>query len=151
MVRQSDEVGLFGLTMTYSGHPVAAAVAREAIRIYEEDDIPARVRRLQTPFLGGLHALADHVLVGQVRGAGLLAGVELVRDKATHQPFERGDRAGPLCAEFAEKHGLIVRAIGDTIAFCPPLVINENEIAELLRRFSMALDDTAAALSMANL
>ena len=150
MARQSDELGIFGLTMTYSGHPVAAAVAREAIRIYEEGDIPARVRRLETPFLGGLRKLASHSLVGEVRGKGLLAGVELVRDKRTHEPFARSQRVGPLCAELAEKHGLIVRAIGDTIAFCPPLVINEHEISELLTRFKTALDETAAALSPIN-
>jgi 4-aminobutyrate--pyruvate transaminase len=150
MARQSDELGIFGLTMTYSGHPVAAAVAREAIRIYEEGDIPARVRRLETPFLGGLRKLASHSLVGEVRGKGLLAGVELVRDKRTHEPFARSQRVGPLCAELAEKHGLIVRAIGDTIAFCPPLVINEHEISELLTRFKTALDETAAAISQIN-
>lgn len=147
VARQSDDLGIFGLTLTYSGHPVAAAVAREAIRIYEEQDIPARTRRLETPFLGGLRKLADHALVGDVRGRGLLAGMELVRDKKTHASFQRGHRVGPLCAEMAEKHGLIVRAIGDTIAFCPPLVIDEQEISEILARFKTALDETATALS----
>jgi 4-aminobutyrate--pyruvate transaminase len=147
MARQSDELGMFGMTMTYSGHPVAAAVAREAIRIYEEEDIPARVRRLEVPFLGGLRKLASHPLVGDVRGRGLLAGVELVRDKKTHEPFASSHRVGPRCADIAEQNGLIVRAIGDTIAFCPPLIIAEHEIAELLKRFAAALDETATALA----
>jgi 4-aminobutyrate--pyruvate transaminase len=147
MVRQSDEVGVFGLTMTYSGHPVAAAVAREAIRIYEEERIPSRVRRLELQFLGGLGELAAHPLVGDVRGKGLLAGVELVSNKETRIPFDRKQGVGTLCTAHAETQGLIVRAIGDTIAFCPPLVINEEEIAELLCRFRRALDATMADLA----
>jgi 4-aminobutyrate---pyruvate transaminase len=146
MVRQSDELGMFGLTMTYCGHPVAAAVAREAIAIYEDEGIPARVRRLEGQFLGGLRQLERHPLVGDVRGRGLLAGVELMRDKATRASFDAKQRVGALCAQYAEQRGLIVRAIGDTIAFCPPLIISEEEIGELLTRFEAALDDTVAAI-----
>lgn len=147
MARQSDELGSFGLTMTYCGHPVASAVAREAIRIYEEEDFPARVRRLEAPFLGGLRRLATHPLVGEVRGLGLLAGVELVRDKNTHEPFAKTQKIGAICAALCEKHGLMLRAIGDTLALCPPLVISETEIEELLARLRLALDETAATLS----
>jgi len=149
IARQSDELGVFGLTMTYCGHPVATAVAREAIRIYEEEDFPARVRQLEPSFLGGLRKLESHPLVGEVRGKGLLAGVELVRDKATREPFARTQKIGAICASIAEKHGLILRAIGDTLALCPPLVISETEIAELLKRLRTALDETAATLSRA--
>ncbi len=147
IARQSDELGSFGLTMTYCGHPVASAVAREAIRIYEEEDFPARVRRLEAPFLGGLRGLASHPLVGEVRGLGLLAGVELVRDKNTHEPFAKNQKIGAICAALCEKHGLMLRAIGDTLALCPPLVISETEIEELLARLRLALDETAATLS----
>lgn len=147
MARQSDELGSFGLTMTYCGHPVASAVAREAIRIYEEEDFPARVRRLEAPFLGGLRGLATHPLVGEVRGLGLLAGVELVRNKNTHEPFAKNQKIGAICAALCEKHGLMLRAIGDTLALCPPLVISETEIEELLARLRLALDETAATLS----
>ena len=147
IARQSDELGSFGLTMTYCGHPVASAVAREAIRIYEEEDFPARVRRLEAPFLGGLRGLASHPLVGEVRGLGLLAGVELVRDKNTHEPFANNQKIGAICAALCEKHGLMLRAIGDTLALCPPLVISETEIEELLARLRLALDETAATLS----
>jgi 4-aminobutyrate--pyruvate transaminase len=150
MLRQSDKLGLFGLTMTYSGHPVAAAVAREAIRIYEDEDIPARVRALEPAFLGGLKALAAHPLVGDVRGRGLLAGVELMQDRQARAPFDPAQRVGPLCAEMAERRGLIVRAIGDTISLCPPLIISEAEIAQLIARLRGALDDTLAALQTAS-
>ncbi len=126
--RQSGELGLFGLTMTYSGHPVASAVALETLKIYEEERIVDHVRDLAPAFLGGLQALSSHPQVKEVRGIGLLAGVEL----ATGQ--------GRECARFAEEEGLIVRAIGDTIAFCPPLVISASEVDELHRRFARALD-----------
>ncbi|MCC7346872.1 MAG: aminotransferase class III-fold pyridoxal phosphate-dependent enzyme [Variibacter sp.] len=147
MMRQSDELGVFGLTLTYSGHPVAAAVAREALRIYEEEAMPARVRALEPKFLGGLRALSDHPLVGDVRGRGLLAGVELVADKATHAPFDKALGVGPLCAQLCEERGLILRAIGDTLALCPPLVISEAEIETLLARLRAALDATADAIA----
>jgi 4-aminobutyrate--pyruvate transaminase len=148
-VRQSDEIGVFALSMTYSGHPVSAAVACEALRIYEEEDICGRVRRLEPVLFDGLRALAGHLLVGEVRGRGLIAGVELVSDNATREPFARTAGAGRLCAEHAQRHGLIVRAIGDTISLCPPLIISEAEIAELLARLRAALDDTADELSQA--
>ncbi len=149
IARQSDEMGVFGLTMTYSGHPVAAAVALETLNIYDEMDITARVRKLETPFLGGLNRLLEHPLVGEVRGRGLLAGVELMpvkREAETRTRFDPRMKVGALCARIAEEHGLIVRAIGDTIAFCPPLIINEDEISEMLARFKNALDETAQAL-----
>jgi 4-aminobutyrate---pyruvate transaminase len=146
MVRQSDEVGLFGLTLTYSGHPVGAAIAREAIAIYEEEDIPVRCRRLEPQFLSMLRSLESHPLVGEVRGIGLIGAVELVRCKQTRSAFNRAERVGARCAEFAAEEGLLVRAIGDTIAICPPLVISETEISQLADRLSRALDRTAAHL-----
>jgi 4-aminobutyrate--pyruvate transaminase len=126
--RQSGELGLFGLTMTYSGHPVASAVALETIKIYEELDIVDHVRRMSPILLDGLKDLQSHPLVKEVRGIGLLAGVELVANY------------GSECARIAEEEGVIVRAIGDTIAFCPPLIISELEVKELLKRFTKALN-----------
>ena len=142
----SDDVGVFGLSLTYSGHPVAAAVACEAVRIYEEQDIPARVRALEPHFFAGLRKLGNHPLVGEVRGRGLIAGLELVQDKTTRRPFDRALGVGRACVVHAEEHGLLVRAVGDTITLCPPLIISEAEIAELLARVKAALDDTAADL-----
>jgi 4-aminobutyrate--pyruvate transaminase len=116
------------MTMTYSGHPVASAVALETLKIYEEERIVEHVRAVSPDFLGGLHALSDHAMVKEVRGIGLLAGVELVAGR------------GRECARLAEEEGLIVRAIGDTIAFCPPLIISAAEVQTLLQRFTRALD-----------
>jgi 4-aminobutyrate--pyruvate transaminase len=144
IAEESDRVGVFGLSFTYSGHPVSAAVAREALRIYEDEDIVGHVRAMEPHFQGGLRALLDHPLVGEVRGKGLVAGVELVRDKETGEAFDPADAVGPFCNQRAEDHGLIVRAIGDTISFCPPLIITADEIEEMIARFRLALDDTLA-------
>lgn len=126
--RQSGELGLFGLTMTYSGHPVASAVALETLKIYEELQIVDHVQQVGPSLVSGLMNLRSHSLVKEVRGIGLLAGVELTPNY------------GAKCARIAEEEGLIVRAIGDTIAFCPPLIISELEVQELLKRFTNALN-----------
>ena len=95
------------------------------------------------PFLlNGLRELSYHPLIGEIRGKGLLAGVELVANKKTKKPFDPKLGVGKFCAERAEHHGLIIRAIGDTISFCPPLIIKENEIALMISLFKKALDDT---------
>jgi 4-aminobutyrate--pyruvate transaminase len=149
MLAQSEKLGVLGLTMTYSGHPVSTAVAREALRIYEEQDIPGRVRRLESRFLGGLRAVGEkHAIVGEVRGKGLLAGVELARDKTGKAPFPREMKVGPTAQVIGETHGLMFRAIGDTLAFCPPLIISESEIDELLTRLDATLTETAATLKL---
>jgi len=141
---ESDRVGVFGLSFTYSGHPVSAAVAREALRIYEEENIVGHVRAMEPHFQGGLREFLDHPLVGEVRGKGLVAGVELVKNKVTGEAFDPKLAVGPFCNARAEEHGLIVRAIGDTISFCPPLIIRKDEIEEMLARLRLALDDTLA-------
>ena len=143
---ESDRVGIFGLSFTYSGHPVAAAVARETLQIYEDEDILGHVRAMEPHFMGGLGELLDHPLVGEVRGMGLVAGVELVKDKSTGEAFDPGDGVGPFCSQRAENHGLIIRAIGDTMSFCPPLIISKDEIEEMIMRFRLALDDTLAMI-----
>jgi 4-aminobutyrate--pyruvate transaminase len=150
MVSQSDRLGVFGLTLTYSGHPVAAAVALEALAIYEERNIAAHARGLEDAFIGGLKdRFGDHPNIGEVRGRGLLAGIQLVRSKAPSAFFPPAAGMGRLWAEAAERRGLLVRAIGDTIALCPPLIIDENEIRELIERLGSALadiEDTLAAV-----
>jgi 4-aminobutyrate--pyruvate transaminase len=149
-VKQSDEVGVFGLTMTYSGHPVAAAVALEALSIYQEEDIPGRAKLLEGALIGGLkRRLGSHPFVGEIRGRGLLAGVQLVRSKVPKAFFPQEAGAGRQWAEAAEQRGLLVRAIGDAIAICPPLIISESEIAELIDRLALALGDVEDQLMAA--
>ncbi|MGI9380047.1 MAG: aminotransferase [Methyloligellaceae bacterium] len=147
MREESDRVGVFGLSFTYSGHPVSAAVALEALKIYEENNIVAHAGKVGRLLRDGLARLADHALVGEVRGKGLLAGVELVADKESHQPFPADKKVGAICNQYAQERGLIVRAIGDTISFCPPLIIEADEVEELISRFAGALDDTWKALN----
>ena len=149
MVAQSERLGVLGLTMTYAGHPVATAVAREALRITEEEEIPARTRRLENRFLGGLRDIAGkNPIVGEVRGRGLLAGVELARDTTGKKPFPRELKVGATAQTIGEKHGLMFRAIGDTLAFCPPLIISEAEIDELLARLDATLTETRRTLGL---
>ena len=144
LVKESEKIGIFGHGYTYTGHPVCAAVALEALKIYQERDIVGHVRRVAPRLQDGLRRLADHPLVGEVRGIGLIAAVELVKDKATKESFDPAGAVGLYLGKQAQKHGLIVRALGDIIAFSPPLIMTGEEIDEMLARFGKALDDTEA-------
>ncbi len=141
---QSDKIGTFAHGYTYSGHPVCAAVALETLKIYEERNILEHVRKVAPRFQDGLRRFESHPLVGEVRGIGLIAGIELVQDKASKQSFDPKAGIGAHLAQRAQEHGLIIRAMGDNIGVCPPLIISDSEIDELLARFDRALDDTLA-------
>ena len=144
LVKQSEKIGVFSHGFTYSGHPVASAVALETLKIYEQDDILSQVRRVAPRMQAGLRRFADHPLVGEVRGIGLIGAIDLVRDKATKTPFDPAEAVGPFLSKRAHHHGVILRPLGDSIAFCPPLIIKESEIDLMLERFALALDDTFA-------
>jgi 4-aminobutyrate--pyruvate transaminase len=150
-VAQSEKIGVFAHGFTYSAHPACCAVALEALKIYEERDILGHVRKTAPVMQDGLRRLASHPLVGEVRGIGLLAGIELVKDKASKAPFDPKEGVGAMVAARAQEHGLIIRAMGDTVALCPPLIITAAEVEEMLRRFGKALDETAAALGRTGL
>ena len=143
LVRQSEKIGVFGHGYTYSGHPVAAAVAVETLKIYEERNILEHVRRVGPRMQAGLRKFASHPLVGEVRGVGLVAAVELVKDKATKESFDLKSGVGTYLYKRAQAHGLIIRAMGDNIAFTPPLIISEEDIDLILAKFGQALDETA--------
>jgi 4-aminobutyrate--pyruvate transaminase len=144
---KSGEIGVFGHGYTYSGHPVPAAVALETLKIYEERDIVGHVRSVAPTLQDGLRRFADHPLVGEVRGVGLIGGVELMADREKATAFAPSAKVGPTVQGMAEANGLIIRAMGDTIGFCPPLVISTDDIEDLLGRFAKTLDD---ALEWAN-
>jgi 4-aminobutyrate--pyruvate transaminase len=146
-VSESGKIGTFGHGFTYSAHPVPAAVALETLRIYQERDVLGHVRKVGPLLQEGLRKFAGHPLVGEVRGVGLVAGVELVADKAKKTPFEPYGKAGAALIRHAQAKGLITRALGDTIAFSPPLIIQDGEIAALLERFGAALDGAHAELA----
>ncbi len=144
LVKQSEKIGVFSHGFTSTGHPVASAVALETLRIYEKDGILAHVRRVTPQMQAGLRKFSDHPLVGEVRGVGLIAAVELVVKKSTRASFDPAAAIGSYLVKRGHHHGVILRALGDSIAFCPPLIINEVEISLMLERFRLALDDTFA-------
>lgn len=149
IAQASADLGVLGHGYTYSAHPVCAAVALETLKIYEERDIVGHVQAVAPRFLERLHALGAHPLVGETRGRGLMGALEIVADKATKAPFDPKAGAGALAYKAAAEHGLIVRSIGDTIAFTPPLIINESQIDEMFDKMHKALDDALAALKKA--
>ncbi|WP_275926955.1 aspartate aminotransferase family protein [Pseudomonas sp. 3MA1] len=141
-----NEGGDFNHGFTYSGHPVAAAVALENIRILRDEKIIQRVHEKTAPYLQKrLRELNDHPLVGEVRGVGLLGAIELVKDKATRARYQ-GRGVGMICRQFCFDNGLIMRAVGDTMIISPPLVISEAEIDELVAKARKCLDLTLSAL-----
>ncbi|WP_436643030.1 aspartate aminotransferase family protein [Microbaculum sp. FT89] len=152
MIDESKKLGTFGHGYTYSGHPVAAAVALKTLEIYERENIVGKVNAISPTFQSRLKALGEHPLVGEARGLGLIGALELVADKDTRRAFDAKAGVGAKVAAFAEAEGLIVRALGgDIIALCPPLVISEDEIGELFDRLGRALDKAEALVSAQNL
>jgi 4-aminobutyrate--pyruvate transaminase len=144
----SSALGNFGHGYTSTGHPVAAAVALEALKIYEERDLFTHAARVGARLQARLRALADHPLVGEARGVGLIGALELVADKDSKASFPATQGVGAAVAERAQHNGVIVRAMsGDVIGFSPPLIITEAEVDEMMDRFGRALDDVAAALA----
>ena len=141
-----NEGGDFNHGFTYSGHPVAAAVALENIRILREEKIVEKVHAETAPYLQKrLRELNDHPLVGEVRGVGMLGAIELVQDKATRKCYE-GRGVGMICRQFCFDNGLIMRAVGDTMIISPPLVISKDEIDELVTKARKCLDLTLETL-----
>ena len=126
---------------------MTTAVALEVLKIYEEMDINARARRLGRRMMEGLQRFADHPLVGEVKGVGMIAGIELVQDKRTRAAYEPAGRAGKVVDQFGRDNGLVLRVIGDRIAFAPPLVISEAEIDDMVTRLGRTLDASHRELS----
>ncbi|HEX5796095.1 MAG TPA: aspartate aminotransferase family protein [Geminicoccaceae bacterium] len=134
---------------TYSGHPVAAAVALENLRLLEEEGLHERAGGpLGDYFATALATLADHPLVGEVRSCGLIAGIELVEDKARRRHFAPARRVGILCRDHCIAQGLVMRAVRDVMVLAPPLVISEAEIDQIVARARAAFDRTAADLGL---
>ncbi len=147
MLEESRKVGVFAHGFTFAGHPVAAAVARETLRIYEEDDVIGHVQRIAPHFQAAVRSLGDHAHVDDIHGVGLLASFELVADRATKAPFPTDAGLGDKIEQAAYRNGLILRNIGDRIALAPPLIIQEAEIDEMLSRVRRVVDEVAAEVS----
>ncbi|MDC7682276.1 aminotransferase [Asticcacaulis sp. BYS171W] len=133
---------------TYSGHPTAAAVALRNIEIMEREDLIARTREVTGPYLAqALQRLAAHPLVGEVRSLGLIGAVEIVAEKGTNTRFKGTEgTAGPLVRDICIKNGLMVRGIRDSIVMCPPLIISEAEIDQLVSTIEASLNEAEPQL-----
>jgi 4-aminobutyrate--pyruvate transaminase len=131
MLDESRKLGTFGHGFTYTAHPVGCAVALKTIEIYERDKTIDHVRKVAPTFEKRIGQFADHPLVGEVRAKGLIGAIELVADKKTKRAFEPKKGVGAIAADILQENGLIVRPMGDSIAFCPPLIISEAEINEM--------------------
>jgi 4-aminobutyrate--pyruvate transaminase len=133
-----------GHGFTYGGHPLGCAVGVKTLEIYQRRDIVGHVRRIAPLFQEKIRSFAAHPLVGEARGIGLLGALELSPDRATAATFKTPGKVGPRLAAELIQHGVILRAIGDTLAFCPPMTITEDEIEELFAPIGQALDATHA-------
>jgi 4-aminobutyrate--pyruvate transaminase len=147
LVDQSRKIGSFSHGFTYGGHPVAAAVALETLNIYEADDILSHVRDVAPRFQERLRRFSERPFVGEARGVGLVGGIEFVRDKATREPFPAEQAIAYLAGRNALRHGVITRGIGDVLSLCPPLIITEPQIDDLMDRIERAVDDTLAVMN----
>ena len=151
MAQQSADVGMFGHGYTYTGHPVACAAALKALEIYERDDLFARAAKMGAHMQSRLQEYAGHELVGEVRGKGLIGAIELVANKETGQAFSDG-QVGAFAQSACQDAGLLLRVVsGSSVAFCPPLIIEENQIDEMVEKFGTALAATLEYAKKENL
>jgi L-2,4-diaminobutyrate transaminase len=138
---ESTKAGPFGHGYTYSAHPVGAAAALATLKILDEERVVSHVAEL-APYLHNEMRLAvgDHPLVGEIRGTGFMLGVELVADRATKRPFPKEAFVGRRLLKNLFGRGLISRALGDTLVFAPPLIIQRSEIDELVSKFKAGVE-----------
>ena len=151
MLDESRKIGVFGHGYTYTGHPVGAAVANKVIEIYERDDIVGHVKTLVPTFEGRLAKLADHPLVGEARGRGLLGAVEMVADKTTKRPFDPKMLVGAKVNALCQKHGVVLRNLTDAIGICPPLIITEDQLNDMFDKIESAIDEAEAWINQEGL
>ncbi|SFU20800.1 aspartate aminotransferase family protein [Paraburkholderia aspalathi] len=146
IAEQSHDFGGFGHGLTGGGHPVACAVSLENIRVIEDENLVEHARHMGHRLHTALTSMTDHPLIGEVRGCGLVAGVELVIDKAEKTALPEKGKLGREFITRAHSNGIIFRGIYDTIAICPPLISTSSEIDELIEKFGRTLDDVSRAL-----
>ncbi|MBP0614063.1 aspartate aminotransferase family protein [Jiella mangrovi] len=138
---QSSEIGTFGHGYTASGHPVAAAVALENLAIIEERRLVEHAAELAPYFQDALGSLADHPLVGEVRGVGLIGAIELVTDKKAKVAMQPAGAMAAKAFGLIQANGVITRAIGDCLAFCPPLIVEKEHVDTIVDATRKGLDE----------
>jgi 4-aminobutyrate--pyruvate transaminase len=143
---ESNKIGTLGHGFTGGGHPVPAAVALETVKIIEERGLVAHAAEVGARLQTGLRRLGEHPLVGEVRGVGLIAAIELVTDKAARTAPAPVGKLGGLVNGILQKNGVISRNMGDALAFCPPLIITAEQVDDVLSRLARSLDEAAAEL-----
>ena len=142
----AGRAGLFGHGYTYSAHPVGAAAALAALKLIDDLKIVDNVADVGPYMQNALKdRLGQHAHVGDIRGKGLMLGIELVQDRGTKETFPMANRTGRQVLKAAASRGLITRALGDTLVFAPPLVINRAEVDELVDKFALAVEDVLPA------
>ncbi|KAK1280256.1 hypothetical protein QJS04_geneDACA018560 [Acorus gramineus] len=127
---QSNKLGSFAHGFTYSGHPVACAVALEALKIYQERNIAEQVQKIAPRFQDGIKAFSDSPIIGEIRGTGLILGTEFTNNKSPNDPFPAEWGVGAYFGAQCEKHGMLVRVSGDNIMMSPPFIITPKEVDE---------------------
>jgi 4-aminobutyrate--pyruvate transaminase len=151
MIEPSAQVGVFGHGYTYSGHPVSCAVALKTLEIYERDNIFTHAAEIGDYMQKRLREFQDHPLVGEIRGKGMIAAVELVANKQSGEAFN-GGAVGGFAMQACQNHGMITRAVaGSSLAFCPPLIIDRAQVDEMIEKFSLGLNDTLDFVTRENL
>ena len=150
LIEESNKVGIFGHGYTYSGHPVSCAVGLKTIEIYERDGIYAKAKKTGEYLQQKLSSFKDHPLVGEVRGYGLIAALELVANKATKENFPAPVGIALLAQKKCQEAGIIVRGVaGNSVALCPPLITTLSEIDLIVERLHAGLDTTLAEVHKA--
>jgi 4-aminobutyrate--pyruvate transaminase len=149
IAEESNRIGVFGHGFTGGGHPLAAAVALETLQIMEERDLVDHAARVGVVMRERLQSLAQHPLVGEVRGVGLIAAVELVSDKSSKRAGGAPGELGALVNGLLTDQGCLTRNMADAIAFCPPLIITEAEVEQMVGCLARALDLAGSQLGLA--
>lgn len=143
---ESDRNGVLGHGFTSGGHPVGAAVALENLKIIEERDIVANAADTGTYMQSRLREISQHPMVGEVRGVGMIAAIELVLDKDKKTALEKPGQLGAMVNKVVQDNGMISRNMGDALAFCPPLIVEKSEIDFMVETAKKSMDEVYASL-----
>ena len=142
----ADQIGVFGHGYTYSGHPVGAAAALAALKLIDELEVVKNVADVGPYMMQALKdRLGQHPHVGDIRGKGLMLGIELMQDRGKKETFPMQNRTGRQVLKAAAERGLITRALGDTLVFAPPLILSRAEADEIVDKFALAVEDVVGS------
>ena len=142
-----NEGGEFYHGYTYSGHPVACAVAIENLKIIKEENLIEHSAKTSIYLNERMQEIAEHPLVGEVRMKSLIGAVELVEDKSSRKMFEDTGSVGTICRDYCIQNGLVMRAVRDGMIFCPPLIFTNENVDELVDKLKKSLDQTHSHIS----